>query len=150
MEAVELFESAPSPVEYVVASPDLWNRRQDSGLSGVTVMQSVSGMPPMRAADDRRVAGWRTLRQYLHGEEDVVTLPRLHISVRCDELIHCMESLLCDENRAEDAADRPHHLTHAPEALRYGVMSDAAYYLQAQQEKKEDFRLPSGRKQSLW
>ena len=43
--------------EYAVCSPDLWNRRQDSGLSGFEIMQSVGGMPPMRPADDRRVPG---------------------------------------------------------------------------------------------
>ena len=34
-----------------------------------------------------------------------------------------MQSLLCDRERAEDAASEPHHLTHVPEALRYAVMS---------------------------
>ena len=35
-------------VRYAVASPDLWNRRQDSGKSGFEVMQAVAGMPPMK------------------------------------------------------------------------------------------------------
>jgi phage terminase large subunit len=106
--------------EYVVASPDLWNRRQDSGLSGFEIMQRIGGMPPMVAADDRRIAGWRVVRDYLggHGGE-----ARLKICSGCTELIHSMTSLLCDKNRAEDAASEPHSVTHAPEALRYGLMS---------------------------
>jgi phage terminase large subunit len=44
-------------VEYAVASPDLWNRRQDSGKSGFEIMQSVRAMPLMIAADDRRIPG---------------------------------------------------------------------------------------------
>lgn len=107
-------------VEFAVASPDLWNRRQDSGRSGFEIMQSVSGMPPMRPADDRRVAGWRVLREYLSPSQDH---PFLRISSRCNELIECIPALLCDDKRIEDASDNPHRITHAPEALRYAVMS---------------------------
>ncbi len=102
--------------EYAVASPDLWNRRQDSGMSGFEIMQSVPGMPPMRPADDRRIPGWRVLREYLSGG-------RLIISSACGELIRCLPLLLFDKNRPEDAAGEPHSVTHAPEALRYAVMS---------------------------
>ena len=102
--------------EYAVASPDLWNRRQDSGMSGFEIMQAIPGMPPMRPADDRRVPGWRVLREYLSGG-------RLIISSDCPELIRCIPALLFDKNRAEDAAGEPHSVTHAPEALRYAVMS---------------------------
>ena len=147
-ETVALLEKAPSRPEYVVASPDLWNRRQDSGLSGVAVMQTVSTMPPMRAADDRRIAGWRTLRQYLHGDGNE---PLLQIHACCRELIDCMEGLQCDEKRMEDAAAHPHHLTHAPEALRYGVMSDAAGYMMASQQKQaEAFCFPQRGAKALW
>jgi phage terminase large subunit len=142
-----LWQTSPVPPEYVVASPDLWNRRQDSGLSGVTVMQTVPGMPPMRMADDRRIAGWRTLRQYLHGEDG---FPRLRIFAGCDELIRCMQSIGCDPKRPEDAASQPHALTHTPEALRYGVMSDAANYLQAQREKQDPFRFEVAQSRERW
>jgi phage terminase large subunit len=111
-------------VEYAVASPDLWNRRQDSGKSGVEIMQSVYGMPQMVAADDRRIPGWRALKEYLSQREDK---PRLYICKECHELIHSMQSLLCDKNRIEDAASEPHSITHAPEALRYAVMSRYEY-----------------------
>ena len=111
---------APVRVEYVVASPDLWNRRQDSGLSGIAVMMRAAALPPFRRADDRRVAGWRLLREYLSGGEGEAYL---RISVQCTELISCMQSLLYDPHTPEDAASHPHAVTHAPEALRYAVMS---------------------------
>ena len=107
-------------VEYAAASPDLWNRRQDSGRSGFEIMQPVSGMPPMIPADDRRIAGWRVLREYLVGADGK---PRLYISSSCEELIRCLPALLCDGARPEDASSEPHSVTHAPEALRYAVMS---------------------------
>ena len=109
------------PVEFAVASPDLWNRRQDSGRSGFEIMQSVAGMPPMLPADDRRIPGWRVLREYLASIEDQP--PRLKILPNCTELIRCLPALLCDPNRPEDAASEPHSITHAPEALRYALMS---------------------------
>ena len=108
------------PVEYAVASPDLWNRRQDTGRSGFEIMQSVSGMPPLICADDRRIAGWRVLREYLSSKSSP---PKLKICCNCGELIHSLPALLCDSVRPEDASSEPHAITHAPEALRYAVMS---------------------------
>lgn len=110
--------------EFAVCSPDLWNRRQDSGKSGFEIMQKAAGMPPMIAADNRRVAGWRVLREYLstRGEH-----PFLRISSECHTLIESLPALLCDPNREEDASDSPHRITHAPEALRYAVMSRACF-----------------------
>ena len=107
-------------VRYAVASPDLWNRRQDSGKSGFELMQPVIGMPPMCAADNRRIPGWRVLREYLQPASGA---PTLRISSVCTELIRSMPALLCDAMRPEDASDEPHDVTHAPEALRYAVMS---------------------------
>jgi len=111
-------EFSPYRPMYAVASPDLWNRRQDSGKSGMEIMQAVTGMPPMIAADNRRIPGWRLVREYLGGEK-----PRLHIQSGCSELIHSMSALLCDRARNEDASSEPHAVTHAPEALRYALMS---------------------------
>jgi phage terminase large subunit len=107
-------------VEYAVASPDLWNRRQDSGKSGFEIMQSVRAMPLMIAADDRRIPGWRVLKEYLSEREGK---PRLYICRCCSNLISSMQALLCDKNRIEDASSEPHSITHTPEALRYAVMS---------------------------
>jgi phage terminase large subunit len=107
-------------VEYAVASPDLWNRRQDTGRSGFEIMQSVVGMPPMTAADNRRIPGWRILREYLNPSSDT---PRLRIARECRALIESLPALLCDPSRPEDASGEPHAVTHAPEALRYALMS---------------------------
>ena len=109
----------PYPVEVVIASPDLWNRRQDSGKSGFEIMQARNGMPPMLPADDRRISGWRLVREYLSCLDGS---PRLLISSDCSQLIKCMSALLFDKSRPEDASGEPHDVTHAPEALRYGLM----------------------------
>ncbi len=109
-------------VNYAVCSPDLWNRRQDSGKSGFEIMSSVEGMPNMIRADNRRVAGWRNLRNIL-GKREGETIK---ISSRCTELIRSLPALLCHKSIPDDASGEPHEITHCPEALRYAVMSRIA------------------------
>ncbi len=125
-------------VEYIISSPDLWNRRQDTGKSGFEIMQGVSGMPPMQAADNRRIPGWRILREYLNSSE---SLPALRICSSCQTLIRSLPALLCDALRNEDASDSPHEITHAPEALRYAVMSRNPAW-EASCEPDRNFRFP--------
>ena len=129
-------ELSSGRAEYAVASPDLWNRRQDSGRSGFEIMQKVSGLPPLTPADDRRIPGWRLLHEYLSLSDGG---PKLLISRTCHELIRCLPLLLCDPDRPEDASDQPHSVTHAPEALRYAVMSRQPQFLE---KEKNDFLFP--------
>jgi phage terminase large subunit len=82
-------------------------------------------MPPLTAADDRRVPGWRILREYLREEDGRA---RLTVSAACRTLIESLPALLCSAERPEDASGEPHAVTHAPEALRYAVMSRFAAY----------------------
>ena len=123
-------------VSAAVCSPDLWNRRQDSGKSGFEIMQQSNGMPPMVAADNRRVIGWRVLREYLNAKSDQ---PFIRISSDCRELIECLPALLCDTSKPEDASDNPHRITHAPEALRYAVMSRIFAQADGKTEKELSF-----------
>lgn len=114
-------ENGGDRLSYVAASPDLWNRRQDSGKSGFMIMSEREGFPPLIKADDRRIIGWRYLREYLASGDDKE--PRLKIFSNCNELIRCLPALCHDRHRPEDVSGEPHSITHAPEALRYGVMS---------------------------
>ena len=124
-EAAERILSATDKSErirYTVASPDLWNRRQESGKSGFDIM-SASGLRNMIKADNSRIAGWRIVREYLKSGSSYGGGPRLRISSECKNLIRCIPLLRFDERVREDAADTPHEITHAPEAMRYALMS---------------------------
>ncbi|MBE6602256.1 MAG: hypothetical protein E7637_07135 [Ruminococcaceae bacterium] len=132
--------------EYAVASPDLWNRRQDTGLSGFEIMQATVGMPPMRAADNRRIPGWRVLRERLAACDGS---PSLKIVSSCETLIDSLPALLCDPTRPEDAASEPHSVTHAPEALRYAVMSRPPA-CEAPQSSVCHFRFPNQNQNRLF
>ena len=107
-------------IRYTVASPDLWNRRQDSGKSGFDIL-SQNGIRRLVKADNARIPGWRLLREYLRPLPD--GKPKLVIFRCCHNLIRTLPLLRFDETVIEDAADTPHEITHAPEALRYAVMS---------------------------
>jgi len=131
--------------EYAVASPDLWNRRQDTGKSGFEIMQAVLGMPPMHAADNRRIPGWRVLREYLSESTET---PSLFIASVCHTLIESLPALLCDTIRPEDAAGEPHSVTHAPEALRYAVMS-RSFAWEERNTATREFKFPAIHKKRL-
>lgn len=107
-------------IDYISASPDLWNRRQDSGLSGFEIMSSIAGVPPLIKADNRRIPGWRALREYLQVKDGA---PTLRFFNTCSETVRCLSSLTYDKTKTEDASESPHEITHLPEALRYAVMS---------------------------
>lgn len=115
---------AAEPYEYIVASPDLWNRRQETGESGYEVM-TKHGLNWLRPANDSRVSGWRTMREYLNPIPDQYggTTPRLRIFENCTMAIKNIPLLQYDDKRIEDAATEPHDITHACESIRYGIMS---------------------------
>ncbi len=108
-------------VRYTVASPDLWNRKQDSGRNGAQIM-AEAGLSGLRKADNSRIPGWRVVREYLKagGEGGA---PKLVIFSTCVNLIRCLPLLTFDGDATEDASGEPHAITHAPEALRYALMS---------------------------
>lgn len=107
-------------IRYTVASPDLWNRRQESGKSGAEVM-NAAGLSGLKKADNERITGWRVVREYLKDGENGKS--GVCIFDCCENLIRCLPLLRFDDNVKEDAADTPHEITHAPEAFRYALMS---------------------------
>lgn len=93
-------------ITYTVASPDLWNRRQDTGIAGYEVM-AKAGLHGMIRADDRRVPGWRALREYLklYQDEQDVTTARVQIFSTCANLIRTLPTLVHDPHDPEDVDD---------------------------------------------
>lgn len=111
-------------ISYTVASPDLWRRRQETGVTGEEIMRRA-GLHGLRQADDSRIPGWLQLREYLAPYE--VEPERwdadLAIFDHCIHAIADIPALIHDEHEPEDAADEPHEITHSPESIRYGVMT---------------------------
>ena len=108
---------------YTVASPDAWQQRGMNGsgdIAGMSIAEvfAAGGVPLLRA-DNSRVPGWQRIREYLapaaHGK------PQLQIFSCCVNLIRTLPQLTFDAQMVEDVAGNCED--HAPEALRYGLMS---------------------------
>ena len=83
----------------------------------------AAGLTGLKKADNERINGWRVVREYLKDGKDGKS--GICIFDCCENLIRCLPLLRFDENVKEDAASTPHEITHAPEALRYALMSRA-------------------------
>lgn len=111
------------PVEYTVASPDLWNRRQETGQSGQEIMY-YAGLKDLTSADNNRIPGWRVLNEYVEPYDDPNTdakTAKLLISETCRNLIRTLPALVRDDHNPEDVSDKGED--HGPESIRYGIMS---------------------------
>lgn len=120
--AVEL--SRGEDIKYTVASPDMWQKRgavlsASGGFEGETLAElfALSGMV-LTPADNSRIAGWNRVRDFLAIAPD--GFPRWQCFEGCRNLIRQLPALQYDIKNREDAADGD---DHAPEALRYGLMS---------------------------
>ncbi len=109
---------------YTVASPDMWQKRgavlrAEGGFEGESIAElfSRAGVP-LTPADNSRVAGWQRVREYLAPGADGA--PRWQAFPCCENLLRTLPLLMFDNHNREDAADGE---DHAPEALRYGLMS---------------------------
>ena len=114
-------------IAYTVASPDIWQNRGQTlrtlgGFEGETIAEifNKSGMQ-VTPADNARIAGWNRVRDYLAPGADGE--PRWTCFSDCVNLIRQLPALQYDQHCREDAADGE---DHAPEALRYGLMSRPA------------------------
>ena len=108
-------------ISYTVASPDMWQRRGvKDAMGGEAIAETFMKLGvPLIKADNSRVVGWQRLRENLAPDED--GRPYLQIFSCCKDLIRTLPALYYDEHDHEDVSDRCED--HAPEALRYGVMS---------------------------
>lgn len=127
-------------IDYTVASPDLWNRRQETGYSGVEIMMNA-GLEGLLRANNNRIAGWRALREHLAPFKDEQGLDSATIQIfeYCVNLIRCIPALQHNEHNGEDVADKPHDITHAPESARYFVMSRPAPSIIVPEKPKAPF-----------
>ncbi len=111
-------------ISYTVASPDMWQKRGAvlsgaGGFEGETLAElfTTSGLS-LTPADNSRVPGWNRVRDFLAVAPD--GRPNWLCFSDCRNLIRQLPALQFDQHNREDAADGD---DHAPEALRYALMS---------------------------
>jgi phage terminase large subunit len=113
--------SSGEDIRYTVASPDAWQKRGmlgDIGGESIAEVFARTGMPLIRA-DASRIAGWMRVREYMSDAPD--GNPWWKCFDTCSNLVRTLPLMIHDEHFAEDIADGLED--HAPEALRYGLMS---------------------------
>ncbi len=115
--------SGAEPIAYTAASPDMWQERGNTDIAGYTIAEAFAenGVPLIKA-DNTRGSGWQRVRYYLADMED--GFPRMLIFNTCENLIRTIPEMIYDPHFVEDVADNLED--HAPEALRYGLMSRPA------------------------
>ena len=127
---------AGEDISYYYAPPDMWNRRQDTGKSVAEIFYD-NGIMLVKSNNDR-VHGWFTLKEYLKVYKDETSADTANLLVfeNCRNLIRCLPALTFDDKNPNDVADKPHELTHAPDAIRYFVSArpSPAYLPQEEDE----------------
>ena len=108
------------------APPDMWNRRQETGKSAADIFLE-NGLYFYKTSNNR-VQGWYELKEWLkpYSDEQGIKTAKLVIFENCLNLIRTLPELRFDKINPNDVANEPHELTHAPDALRGFVCSDAA------------------------
>lgn len=112
--------SGAENIGYYVASPDMWQRRGADSVVGENIADSFAaqGLHLLRA-DNARIVGWQRVREYLALAPDGWPYWRFFPEL-CPNLARTLPALIYDSRQAEDAAQGE---DHAPESLRYALMS---------------------------
>ncbi|MEG2924074.1 MAG: phage terminase large subunit [Oscillospiraceae bacterium] len=116
--AIKTAQTADEPY-IILAPPDLFNRRQESGRSVADIF-AENGLT-LNKTGNERVPGWLAVKEWLHpvaNEQTGEVRARMQIFPCCENLIRTLPALRCDEHVGGDVANTPHELTHAPDALR--------------------------------
>jgi phage terminase large subunit len=111
------------PIYQILAPPDLWNRRQDTGKSAAQLFHE-NGVTLIQSKNDR-VQGWYCLKEWLKPYEskdeqtgEIIQTANMKIFNNCHNLIRTLPQLQRDEKNPNDVANEPHELTHGPDAIR--------------------------------
>lgn len=116
--AMRLLTPPDEQIQYTVAPPDMWSTQKDTGRTMAEVF-TQNGIGLVRASN-ARVQGWMIVKEFLKVRED--KKPGLLITEDCQRLIKDLPALQHDEKNPSDVAKEPHDITHAPDALRYGLI----------------------------
>lgn len=109
-------------IKCVYAPFDMFSRQRESGRSIADIFLSY-GIPVVQAGKGR-INGWLCVKEYLKPIklQGMIT-SRLKIARSCVNLIDSLKKLRADANNPSDTARFPHNITHAPDALRYFLVS---------------------------
>lgn len=105
-----------------IAPPDMWNRRQDTGISMAETF-ARNGIPLIKAGNDR-VHGWAQVNKYINYKRkpestEFIVSPQMVFFDTCEKLVRYIPLLQSNPKKLGDIMLEPHEQTHSPDALRY-------------------------------
>ena len=116
-------------IDFIVADPAIWATKGDVDVSGAqtlsdTLKQLTGRLWRLEKGNNNRVQGWNVMREYMqpfvrNGEK----LARLQVFSTCQHLTRTLPALVYSKRKVEDCDSDGED--HAPDALRYGIMSGA-------------------------
>lgn len=132
-------------VDITYAPPDMWARRQDTGRPGAEIFANC-GVPLYRATNELE-GGWNSVHEWLLPREtrneitgEPMFVPNLVIEEgAAPNLWKSMKSIQKDKINTNIAANQPHILTHANDALRYFCAARNMSSEQVVESKKDSF-----------
>lgn len=108
-------------LRYKVGDPSCWDASRGPSIAEVMANNGWA----MVQAENERINGWSRVRQYLSWERDksgtVTRAPMWRVFDNCTNLIETLPGLEHDEHEPEDVNSDGED--HAPDALRYGLMT---------------------------
>ena len=141
---------------YKKLDPKAWGSwLRGESQTGVSIAESFGACgwdcTPAAAGPGDRIIGWTRIREYLAYEEDesipevlrclenLKIKPKLYVFRNCRNLIRTLPALIHDEIRVEDV-QRKGLEDHAPDALRYGLMTRPPISIQPIAEMETDWQ----------
>lgn len=127
-------------IKWTYAPLDLWNRRNDTGMSAYEVFRNNGVV--FRRSSNKRVQGWYCVAEHLKvydSYDEQTGKPkrdaRLKIFNTCKNLIRTLPAIQHDEKNPNDCANEPHELTHAPDAIRgFCIERTKATHIKSEEE----------------
>jgi phage terminase large subunit len=127
--ARRITEMTNEKIYQTIAPPDMRNHQKDTGKSTQDLFYE-NGIY-LTIANNNRVQGWLNLKERLkiidtlNNEGKPIKTAKLTFFSNCRNVIRTLPQLQRDEKNPNDAANTPHELTHAPDAIRYFCASMA-------------------------
>lgn len=111
-------------IDFMVVDPAALDKKSDDTGNSLRGAFKMAGLPKCIGANNSRIDGWNTVRRYLtptkHPESNRL-VSMLLICRNCENLIRTLPEMIHDTVVVEDLDTTLED--HAPDALRYGLMS---------------------------
>lgn len=112
-----LSRSGDERIDYWLAPPDLWNRRQETGKSVADIFME-HGISLTKVSNDM-LNGCLLLKELLKVNPETGKSKHTFLKDACPNAIKCLQKIQKDKTKPSIYAKNPHELTHDVDSMRY-------------------------------